>query len=214
VLGHRILRMVAGATATSNFFMSALVAIEVVFLVRQVGLSPGPIGVLTSIGAVGGVIGAVGATRLTRQLGTARVIWLSSAITSPFALLLPLTFPGVGLAFYASGTFALYLGTVVYNISAGSFRQGICPDRLLGRVGATMRFLVWGTLPLGGLAGGVLGGWLGNRDGLWVAVIGIAAAPLWLLLSPLRAMRDFLPPATDTEAASPTRPPSTAVTSE
>jgi predicted MFS family arabinose efflux permease len=208
VLGHRILRMIAGATASTNFFMSALVAIEVVFLVRQVGLSPGAIGVLTSIGAVGGVIGALGATRLAHRVGSARIIWLSSALTAPFALLLPLTFPGVGLVLYASGTFALYLGAVVYNISIVSFRQVLCPDRLLGRVSATMRFLVWGTLPLGGLAGGILGGWLGNRGGLWVAVVGITLAPLWLLLSPLRGMRDFQPLATGEEAVSPSRPAS------
>jgi MFS family permease len=201
VFGHRILRMIAGATASTNFFIAAYLSIAVVFLVRQVGLSPGLIGMLTSAGAVGGVLGALSAARLARWIGSARIIWLSPAVTAPFALLLPLTFPGPGLALYASGAFALNLGAVVYNVNQASFRQILCPDRLLGRVNATMRFLVWGTLPLGGLAGGVLGDWLGNRGGLWVAATGIALAPLWLLVSPLRGMRDHLPAFTGGEAA-------------
>ncbi len=194
VFGHRILRMIAGATASVNFFMAAYLAINVAFLVRQVGLTPELIGALSSVGAVGGVLGAFSARWLARRVGSARIIWLAPSIATPFALFIPLTFPGPGLAFYAVGTFGLFWGAVVYNINAASFRQVVCPDRLLGRVNATVSFLIWGTLPLGGLAGGALGDWLGNRGGLWVAAAGIALMPLWLLPSPLRGMRDYLPP--------------------
>jgi hypothetical protein len=54
---------------------------------------------------------------------------------------------------------------------------------------ATMRFLVWGTMPLGGLAGGALGSWLGVRTGLWVTVIGGCTAPLFVVFSPLLRAR-------------------------
>jgi MFS family permease len=205
VFGHTILRMIAGATSSANLFISAYLAIIVVFLVRQMGLSPGLIGVLTSAGAAGGMLGAFGATQLARRLGSARIIWLSLSVTAPFALLIPLTFRGPGLILYAVGTFVLFMGGVIYNINQASFRQVVCPDNLQGRVNATMRFLVWGTLPLGGLAGGTLGGWLGSRDGLWVAAVGITLAPVWLLLSPLRGMQDFLP-ATETEQYRPAEP--------
>lgn len=56
---------------------------------------------------------------------------------------------------------------------------------------ATVRFLVWGTLPLGGLLGGALGELLGVRAALVVAVVGMALAPGWLLASPLRRLRDL-----------------------
>ncbi|MGH9067468.1 MAG: MFS transporter [Acidimicrobiales bacterium] len=190
VLGHPILRMIAGATSTANFFGSAWIALSVVFLVRQVGLSPSAIGALTSAGAAGGVLGALVAVRLARTLGSARVIWVSLSVCAPFLLLLPLTFPGPGLALWAAGTFADSFGAVVYNVNQASYRQLLCPPGLLGRMNATMRFIVWGTLPLGALVGGALGGWLGNRSGLWVAVIGSTLSPLWLVLSPLRGMRD------------------------
>ena len=57
---------------------------------------------------------------------------------------------------------------------------------------ATMRFLVWGTLPLGGLLGGALGSWLGTRYAIWVAVSGEALTPIWLLASPLISEPDLV----------------------
>ena len=112
-------------------------------------------------------------------------------LSAPCALLIPLTSPGPGLVWYAAGLFMTSFGIIVYNINQASFRQLLCPPRLLGRMNATMRFIVWGTLPLGGLLGGALGAWLGNRDALWITVIGTALTPIWLLASPLRRMRDL-----------------------
>ncbi len=185
VVAQPVLRMIAGATATGNLFGAAFSAISVVFLVRQVGLSAATIGVLTSAAAAGGVVGAFSATWWRRLLGPARVIWASLTFTAPCAILVPLTSPGAGLAFYATGLGVTSFGIVVYNVNQASFRQLLCPPRLLGRMNATMRFIVWGTLPLGGLLGGVLGAWLGDRNAVWVAVIGEALAPIWLLASPL-----------------------------
>jgi MFS family permease len=203
VATHPILRMIAGATSTANLFSSAVTAISVVFLVRQVHLGASTIGVLTSLGAIGGVAGALSCGVLRRRIGSARLIWLSLAVAKPFGLLIPVTFPGAGLACYAAGLFALSFGSVVYNVHQASFRQQLCPHRLLGRMNATIRFIVWGTIPLGGLLGGTLGDWLGNRDALWACAAGALLAPAWLLASPLRRMRDTEPvpaepgPATD-----------------
>jgi MFS family permease len=193
VVTHPILRMIAGCTATANLFGSAMLAISVVFLVRQVHLGAATIGALTSLGAIGGVAGALSCGVLRRWIGSARLIWLSLAVTLPFGLLIPVTFPGAGLACYAVGLFALSFGGVVYNVHQASFRQLLCPHRLLGRMNATIRFLVWGTIPLGGLLGGALGSWLGNRAALWACAIGACLAPIWVLASPLRRMRDTEP---------------------
>jgi MFS family permease len=190
VLRQPILRMIAGCTSTANLFSSAVLAVSVVFLVRQVHLTASTIGLLTSLGAIGGVVGALSCGVLRRMIGSARIIWVSMVVTSPFALLLPLTFPGPGLILYAVGMFTFSFGAVVYNVHQASFRQLLCPPRLLGRMNATIRFIVWGTLPLGGLLGGTLGTVLGNRNALWVGVIGMNLAWLWLLASPLVRMRD------------------------
>ena len=68
----------------------------------------------------------------------------------------------------------------------------ICPPELLGRMNAAIRWIVWGTLPLGGLIGGVLGSAsvLGLRPTLWIGVLGSWAAGFWVLFSPLRGLRD------------------------
>jgi predicted MFS family arabinose efflux permease len=79
---------------------------------------------------------------------------------------------------------------IIYNIAQVSYRQSICPDHLLGRMNASIRFVVWGALPLGGLVGGLLGEGIGIRSTLWVAMAGEAAAALWVVLSPLRTARD------------------------
>ncbi len=195
VVREPILRMIAACTSTWNLFNTAIYAIVVVFLVRQVHLHAGTIGLIMSVGAIGGVIGGLSATRLRRRLGSARIIWVCGVVTAPFALLIPLTSPGPGVAFFGVSAFVTSLGSVVYNVNQASFRQLLCPPQLLGRMNATIRFIVWGTIPLGGLLGGVLGSLLGDRDAIWVAAVGVALAPVWLLASPLLRMRDTPAPA-------------------
>jgi hypothetical protein len=70
-----------------------------------------------------------------------------------------------------------------------SLRQKIVPDRLQGRMNATVRFLVWGTLPLGSLAGGALGEAVGLRPVLVLDVLGVLIGALAVLLSPVRHPR-------------------------
>ncbi|GMA22537.1 hypothetical protein GCM10025864_02960 [Luteimicrobium album] len=77
---------------------------------------------------------------------------------------------------------------VVYNIATVSFRQRLCPPRLLGRMNASVRFIVWGSMPIGGLLGGWLGAWLGVVPALWVGVGISAASSLPVVLSPLLTM--------------------------
>jgi predicted MFS family arabinose efflux permease len=205
VLRHPLLRPITACTGTSNFFSGVGFAVEMIFMVRILGLSAGAIGLLLTGGGIGGVLGAVTTLWWTRRVGQARTIWLVGVLTFPAAVLVPLAEPGWRISLiFISGLFVGY-GVVVYNVAQVSFRQAITPDRLLGRMNASVRFLVWGTLPLGGFVGGVLGEWIGIRETLWVAATGQVLALLWVIASPLRTMRD-LPQAGDqaTEPA-PTR---------
>jgi hypothetical protein len=117
-------------------------------------------------------------------------VWLSLVCTQPFALLLPMTERGWRIGLFAVGWFAVGLGSTLYNIAQVTYRQAACPDRLLGRMNASNRFVVWGTLPLGSLFAGGLAGWVGTRAGLALAACGLSAASLWLVFSPLRRARD------------------------
>jgi hypothetical protein len=78
----------------------------------------------------------------------------------------------------------------VYNVAQVSYRQAICPPRLLGRMNAAVRWVVWGTIPLGGVLGGVFGTLLGVRPTLWLGFAGCWVAGFWVFFSPLRRLRD------------------------
>jgi len=90
-------------------------------------------------------------------------------LTWPAALMVPLAEPGWRIGLAIIGPLIYSFGGIVYNIAQVSYRQAICPDRLLGRMNASVRFVVWGTIPLGGLTGGLLGEWLGLRGTVWAA---------------------------------------------
>jgi hypothetical protein len=83
-----------------------------------------------------------------------------------------------------------------------SYRQAICPPRLLGRMNAAVRWVVWGTLPVGGLLGGALGTAAGVRTTLWIAFAGSWLAGWWVFFSPLRRLRE-IPQASPQPEASP-----------
>lgn len=191
VLSHRILRLIALNTAAVNLFLSAVMAIEVLFLTRTVGLPPAAVGWVLTTATIGSVLAATAADRVTRAVGAARLTWLSLLVTMPFGLLLPLADNDWRIGLFVLGSLVQSAGVTLYNICQVTYRQTVCPPHLLGRMTATMRFLVWGVLPLSGLLAGLLGELLGVRDALWLCAAALSAAPLVLLCSPLRRMREF-----------------------
>jgi MFS family permease len=191
VFGHPVLRKIAACTGTANLFGSAAAALEVVFLIRVVHVHPAATGLLFSLGSLGGILGGVISGWLARWIGSARIIWLSMLVFGAIPVLMPLTAPGWRVVLFPIGFAGLSFCAVVYNIAQLSYRQLICPPELLGRMNAAIRWIVWGTLPLGGLMGGALGSLIGIRPTLWVGVLGSWAAALWVVFSPLRKMRDI-----------------------
>ncbi|WP_084316606.1 MFS transporter [Actinospica robiniae] len=190
VVKHPILRKIVACTGTSNFFSSTVGAVDVVFLVRVLHASPSVIGALFSLAAIGGVIGGLTAGLLGRWIGSARIIWVSVLVPSPLFLLMPLARPGWGVLLFAVGLFAQFFLAVVYNTAQVSYRQRICPPQLLGRMNASVRWIVWGTMPLGALFGGALGTWIGVRETIAIGAVGGMLSGLWVFFSPLRQLRD------------------------
>ncbi|GAA3851445.1 MFS transporter [Saccharothrix violaceirubra] len=189
VFGNRSLRAIVGCTATANLFSSVFYAVCVLFLVRTLDLSDGTVGLLFSFGGIGGVLGALTAGWWTRRLGQSRTIIAAMLFTQPVVLLFPFAEAGWRLGFAAVSEIVMAYGVVVYNVAQVSYRQAICPDHLLGRMNASVRFVVWGTMPLGGVLGGVLGARLGIVPTLWIGLVGQVLAVLWVLCSPLRTQR-------------------------
>jgi MFS family permease len=191
VFRHPILRKIAACTGTANLFGSMGTALEIVFLVRVLRVRPADTGLLIAVASLGGVAGGLLAGRLSRRIGSARIIWYSMLVFGLPQLLIPLAAPGWRVAAFAVGMAAFSFSAVVYNVAQVSYRQAICPPRLLGRMNAAIRWVVWGTIPLGALLGGVFGTLAGVRATLWIAYAGSWAAGWWVFFSPLRRQRDL-----------------------
>lgn len=145
VARHPILRAITACTATSNLFSSAGQAMLIVLLARNLHLSAGVIGALMSAGAVGGAIGALIARRLAGAIGEGRVIWLSVAVAAPLTLVQPFLHRNWTLAVFVVTQIVVWAGIVIYNVTQVSFRQALCPEPLLGRMNAAVRFFIWGS---------------------------------------------------------------------
>src|SRR6266700_3861640 len=161
VVKHPILRKIVACTSTANLFGSSIQAVEIVFLVRVLHATPALVGLLFSLGAVGGLVGGLTAGWFAKTFGSARIIWASLLLPAPLLVLIPLATPGWGTLLFAVGNIVFSLTSLLYNSAQVSYRQRICPPELLGRMNASVRWIVWGTLPLGALMGGALGTWIG-----------------------------------------------------
>jgi hypothetical protein len=202
VLRDPLLRVLTVAPALGNLFFGGAASLVVFFLVRSVHLQAGSVGLLVAAGSLGSVAGAIIARPLGRRLGTARSVWLVSALTAPVGLLIPLTGPGWRQAHFVAGMVVLMAGILVYNITVVAWRQAYCPPQILGRVVASMRFVLFGTVPLGSLLGGALASAVGARDALWLLLAANLGSPAILAGSRLRRLRD-LPGSAHADTASP-----------
>jgi MFS family permease len=191
VVRHPLLRRIVACTGTSNLFSMITTTLLVLFALRELDLSETDLGFVLSAGAVGGLLGAVTAARFARRVGEGRAIPLSVLVALPFAALTPVAALGAPVPLLVLSQFGFSWVVVVYNVTQVSFRQRLCPPQLLGRMNASVRFLVFGTMPVGGLLGGALGTWLGVVPTLWIAVGGQALAAAWVTLSPLLGLRDL-----------------------
>jgi MFS family permease len=189
VLRNPILRATAVASAVGNFAFAIGSAVVVIFMARTLGLSAALMGDVMAAGALAALVGATVTPRLARRLGSARVVWLPLAVSGPVAVAGGLARPGWSSWLVVLGTVAGELGQIVYAISNVSLRQRLCPPELLGRVNATMRFLIMGLFPLGAVLGGALGEVIGPRATLLISFGLVALSPIPLYRT-LRAARD------------------------
>jgi predicted MFS family arabinose efflux permease len=195
------MRVLALYSATANLALTGWQTLEVVFLIRVVGVNSGTVGLLLAVLGVGGVCGALCTGVVIRRLGSARGLIVCACSTTPFGLLIPFTGPGPRLALFAVGGTVVSAGLVVTNVIARSFRQSYCPTELLGRITASVQALSRGVIPVGALLAGVLGTVLGPRGGLWIATGTLVVAALVLFLGPLHRHRDFPDEAAPTHTA-------------
>jgi predicted MFS family arabinose efflux permease len=129
---------------------------------------------------------------MANRFGLGATIIGASLVGGLADLLVPLA-SGPELAIAALLLLASFVGGIsnpVYNINQVSLRQAITPDRLQGRMNASVRFIVWGTIPIGALIGGALGDAIGLRPTLALMATCSVLATLWILFSPVRRLKE------------------------
>jgi len=184
ITGNKLLWTQAGCTGTSNLGSSMFFVAIYLYAYRTLGISKGIIGIAFSIGAVGFLMGVLVSSSVTRKIGLGRTVALSAAAN--FGLLIVLLAQGsfavliIGVALFVSN-----LGNPLYNINQVSLRQIITPNRLQGRMNATMRTIVWGTIPIGSFLGGIFSASFGIIPTLVVGSVVSGASFLWIALGPI-----------------------------
>jgi predicted MFS family arabinose efflux permease len=147
-----LLRALTAILAVSNF-LTAGEALVVIVLAERLHASMGEIGLIVALGGVGTVLGALVAERITSRLSFGQAFtgsnWLIALVWFGFALAPAPLLLGVALA-VNGGTFA------VLNVAQYSRRMALIPDEMQGRINSIIRLLIYGAVPLGFAAAGLL----------------------------------------------------------
>lgn len=204
VLRHPFPRAMVVTGTACNLVLAGEGAIVVVFLVREVGVSGGVVGVLFALGAVGALAGSLVAGRLADRYGDATLIRTTPLMVAASGLLIPLTGPGLSLVWFVAGQLLMSAGVAVFAVCVRAAVQIGTPPELLGRTGTSIRLFSRGALPLGAIIGGAIATALSARTTIAILMALMLVVPLLLRRSPLAQVRRVaeLTEATDLTEAS------------
>jgi MFS family permease len=194
VFGDLRLRSLVGARGLLEFFNAMLEAVFLFYVARSLGLGPGMIGLIFTVGNVGFLVGALVPGRISARIGVGPAIAGGMALVGLSDLLVPLASGSrwVIVPLLVTAQFFFGLGMTVFSVNQTSLRQAIVPRALLGRAGAVVRVAHAVVVPLGALLGGIMGEVIGVRETLVLAALGEVAAAVWLWQSPLGSLRNLM----------------------
>lgn len=200
LFGHPVLRALVVTASLVLTAVGAQQAVFVLFMARDLALTPATIGFILAMQSVGAVVGALCAARTARAFGLGPSILASTLVVAlGFAARgLVSGTAGVDLAILSAAQLGLGFASAVFNVNGPSLRQALTPHRLLGRVNASYRFAAWGVTPIGALVGGLVAQAFGVRAALLTSAVWMILPLAFVALSPLRSVRDVPASATAT----------------
>lgn len=214
VFGSRMLRALLSQSATFNLFQNAVLTVFVVYAVREIGLHPAQLGVVVGAGSVGALVGALLSNRIRVAIGFGRTLIVATTVAclSQLLLLIPTGADLVSMVLFAGALAIFGASLTVYNVNTVTLRQSVTPNRLLARMNASYRLVLFGSAPLGAVLGGSLAGIVGLRSALVIAVLGVTTPLIWIFFSPVFRLTE-IPTVADDPAEpgvpAPTAPPTT-----
>jgi MFS family permease len=201
VYGSRLLRVLLAQSAALNVGFGAVSTVFVVYAIRVLSLSPVKLGLAVGALAAGALFGSLFATRARMALGLGRALAVSIVGVSagPLLLVIPRGASPLSMLVIIAGWLSHGCGISIWNVNTITLRQTVTPQRLLARMNATYRMLLFGALPVGAMAGGLLGSAVGLRSALVISVIALTTPVLWIFFSPVFRLKDMpIGPPSDT----------------
>src|SRR5207253_8660898 len=132
------------------------------------------------------LVGAFVAAWTVRRFGLGMTLGLSILAGGLVTLATPLASLGAPAIVLSVIGFVNNFMVPVYNINQVSLRQSITPDRVQGRMNATVRTVIWGTIPIGAFIGGIVGNTYGLVPAMYIGIAFSLLAGVWILLGPVR----------------------------
>jgi MFS family permease len=159
-----------------------------VFAVRRLGLNAGELGLIGMLGNIGWLIGALVARRIGQAFSLGRLFVALAVISGAALFIVPLTPPHLAIPLLVAAQAITALALVVFNVNGISLYQAHVPPRMLGRMNASRRWIVWGIIPLGNVLGGALAATIGLRTTLFIGAAISTAAAVFLLTKPILSL--------------------------
>lgn len=191
ILKDPIIRTVAFSSAWCNVSIGAFQAMLVVFLIRDTGHPNAIVGLILAGSGAGGVLGAMLVGTISAKAGMGRTALVALALSGPGMAVVAVSGPGWGAVPAFLGQVLFIASIVVFNVNVVSYRQAVTPDPIQGRVNATQRILSWGSMALGSILGGFVGGAIGAQAVLLIAAGMLFAGCLVLLKTPIRTLKEL-----------------------
>ena len=180
VWSTRVLRAIALTSCTAYFGGAMVMAVFAIYAYNVLKLSPVSFGMVMGFGNLG-LLGGLAAKPLAARIGPRTTLACATALSGA-AKLIFLFAPSPLLAILA-GRLLLSLTGPIFNVVDQEIRVLAVDERMIGRMNATMRTVIWAALPLGAMCGGMLA----DAAGISVTIlagglIGISSAA-WLLIA-------------------------------
>ncbi|MCO5218811.1 MAG: MFS transporter [Thermomicrobiales bacterium] len=188
-----IMRALMNTSIVLNFGGLVFLAVYVLFMTNDLGLSSAGVGLVFASGGVGALVGALIAPWVARKIGIGQSILWGAIGFGLVNLPVPLAFyfQEIALPVIVVCEALSWLTLALFNINRFALRQALTPDHLRGRIGSSSMTLVSGASMAGSLVGGIIGDVWGVHEALYVGIFFMAVAGLWVWRSPVPGVREI-----------------------
>jgi MFS family permease len=202
-LRHRLVLAMACSEATYFLFWSLTQSVLIVFLARELHMSPALIGLIFTVGTLGGLLGAATARRIADRIGIGATLIAGTSLRSLGMVLTPVvalfaTGPDIGTIAVLMATRAINsYGWSVWDVNRETTQQAAITDDMRGRVNGSVLFLSGAMLAAGSAAGAAIVTLLGIIGTLIIGGAGTLLAVVWILQPPVVHAADHQAPSHD-----------------